>query len=76
VISLDYDPDGKIASLGLGSVGGGSAERMRDEAASLWDDGLLRAELGERGREYVRSVHSPEAVADRWAAVLRELPDE
>jgi glycosyltransferase involved in cell wall biosynthesis len=76
VISLDYDPDGKIASLGLGSVAGGSAGRMRDAAASLWDDGSLRAELGERGREYVRSVHSPEAVADRWATVIGELLDD
>jgi glycosyltransferase involved in cell wall biosynthesis len=73
VLSLDYDPDGKIESLGLGSVAGGSAKQLRDAAASLWADQSLRAKLGERGREYVRSVHSPEVVADRWAAVVREL---
>jgi glycosyltransferase involved in cell wall biosynthesis len=76
VISLDYDPDGKIESLGLGSVAGGSEDRLRETAASLWKDDSLRAELGERGREYVRSVHSPRAVADRWADVIRELLDE
>jgi glycosyltransferase involved in cell wall biosynthesis len=76
VISLDYDPDGKIASHGLGSVAGGSAERMREAAASLRSDGSLRAELGERGRQYVRSAHSPEAVVDRWTAAIRELLGE
>ena len=76
VISLDYDPDGKIQSLGLGSVAGGSEERLREAVASIWNDGSLREQLGEHGREYVRSVHSPQAVADRWADVIRELLDE
>ncbi|MGH2957304.1 MAG: glycosyltransferase family 4 protein [Solirubrobacterales bacterium] len=73
VISLEYDPDGQIASRGLGLVAGGSAERLREAALRVWKDGRRRAELGERGREYVRSVHSPESVANRWAELIREL---
>jgi glycosyltransferase involved in cell wall biosynthesis len=73
VISLDYDPDGKIARERLGIAAGGSPDRFRDAAESVWRDPDLRAELGERGRAYVREVHSPEAVSQRWAEVLRGL---
>jgi glycosyltransferase involved in cell wall biosynthesis len=73
VLSLDYDPDGKIDSLGLGIVAGNSDERFSEAARSLWEDAKLRAQMGERGREYVLSEHSPAAVGDRWAEVLRGL---
>jgi glycosyltransferase involved in cell wall biosynthesis len=70
-ISLDYDPDGKIESERLGLVAGGSEARLREAVSRLWADERLRAELGERGREYVRAVHWPEAVSRRWAEVVR-----
>ena len=73
VLSLDYDPDGKVSGLGLGLVAGGSGEALRQAASSLWRDTGLRAELGAAGREYVLEVHSPAAVTGRWAEVIREL---
>jgi glycosyltransferase involved in cell wall biosynthesis len=73
VISLEYDPDGKIESKRLGLAARGSPDRLREATETLWRDPKLRAELGERGREYVREVHSPEAVSRRWAEVLREM---
>lgn len=73
VLSLEYDPDGKIASLGLGEVADGSPERLSEAARSLWSDPGRRAEMGERGREYVLAEHSPAVVADRWAETIRGL---
>jgi glycosyltransferase involved in cell wall biosynthesis len=71
VISLEYDPDGKIEREQLGLAAGGSPDRLREATERLWRDGKLRRELGERGRAYVREVHSPEAISRRWAEVLR-----
>jgi glycosyltransferase involved in cell wall biosynthesis len=73
VLSLEYDPDGKIESLGLGEAAGNSPERLAEAARSLWSDPRLRSEMGDRGREYVLAEHSPAVVADRWADAIREL---
>lgn len=73
VVSLDFDPDGKIEELGTGLVAGGSEERLSEQAAKLWEDAGLRARLGEGGREYVRTTHSPEVIAATWAKLLRGL---
>jgi glycosyltransferase involved in cell wall biosynthesis len=71
VISLDFDPDGRIEEKGLGSVAH-SAEELRRSASGIWGDPALRAEMGKRGRAHVEAVHSPAAVSRRWARVLRE----
>jgi glycosyltransferase involved in cell wall biosynthesis len=73
VISLHYDPDGKISELDLGLVAGGSEERLREATASLWRDPERRDRMGASGREYVRRAHSPEAVSRRWVDALRPL---
>jgi glycosyltransferase involved in cell wall biosynthesis len=73
VISLHFDPDGRIAGEGIGICAEGSWERFVDAARTLWEDPRLRAELGESGRRYVARVHSPEAVGSRWAATLGEV---
>jgi glycosyltransferase involved in cell wall biosynthesis len=73
VLSLNVDPDAKIADNDIGVAADGSMERLIDAAASLWRDPELRAATGERARRFVRDVHSPEAVADRWVALLEEL---
>ena len=73
VISLDYDPDGRIAADEMGLVAGGSMDRLREETETLWRDSGLRDELGGNGRAYVRRVHSPEAVAEQWAELIRGL---
>jgi glycosyltransferase involved in cell wall biosynthesis len=73
VLSLHVDPSGVIGRHGLGIVAGGSMERFVGAARELWSDGGLRSEIGERARAYVQERHSPEAVGDRWAALIREL---
>lgn len=73
VISLEYDPDGRIEELGLGLVAGGSDQRLAEAARTIWRDPKLRAEMGRRGHDYVVAEHSPDAVVSRWAQVLREL---
>jgi glycosyltransferase involved in cell wall biosynthesis len=72
VVSLDFDPDGRIAEHGLGLVAR-SAEDLRDAASRLWNDASVRFEMGQRAREHVRDVHSPAAVSRQWAAALRRV---
>jgi glycosyltransferase involved in cell wall biosynthesis len=72
VISLDFDPDGRIDEKELGLVAD-SAAGLREAAEALARDPAHRSQLGGRGREYVRERHSPEPVARRWAEVLRGL---
>jgi glycosyltransferase involved in cell wall biosynthesis len=71
VISLHFDPDGKIAEQGLGLFAAGSWGRFVDGARSLWHDPGLRREMGARARDYVAREHSPATVGKRWAEVLR-----
>jgi glycosyltransferase involved in cell wall biosynthesis len=73
VLSLNVDPDAKIADNGIGICAEGSMDRFAEGASELWTDRPRRDEMGGRAREFVRRVHSPDAVADRWAALLREL---
>jgi glycosyltransferase involved in cell wall biosynthesis len=73
VLSLNVDPDAKIASNDIGVAADGSMERLIDAATSLWRDPELRTATGERARRFIRDVHSPDAVADRWVALLEEL---
>jgi glycosyltransferase involved in cell wall biosynthesis len=75
VLSLHFDPDGRIAEEGLGICAAGSWPRFVSAARQLWSDDALRRDLGERGRDYVRRVHSLDVVADRWDRVLRGMLD-
>ena len=72
VLSLHFDPDGRIDAEGIGICATGSWPRFVDAARALWRDGDLQREIGERGRAYVRRMHSPETVAARWEATLRD----
>jgi glycosyltransferase involved in cell wall biosynthesis len=72
VLSLHFDPDGVIAEKGLGVTARGSWAEFVDGARMLWIDRRSRAEIGERGRRHVASVHSLEAVGSRWAETVRE----
>jgi glycosyltransferase involved in cell wall biosynthesis len=73
VLSLEVDPDRRLADDGLGLLAEGSMERFTEQATALWRDPDLRAEIGERARRFVGQTHSPDAVADRWVELLREL---
>jgi glycosyltransferase involved in cell wall biosynthesis len=72
VISLHFDPDGRIADEGLGLFAHGSWDEFVSAARRLWAEPELRRQMGDRGRAYVARVHSPEAVGERWAEALRE----
>jgi glycosyltransferase involved in cell wall biosynthesis len=71
VVSLDFDPDGRIAKEGLGLVAH-TADELRDAAARVFSDPAARAEMGESARDYVAAMHSPAAVSRHWANALRE----
>jgi hypothetical protein len=49
-------------------------ERLVGAAATLWADPQQRLAIGERARRFIEDVHSPEAVADRWVALLDGRP--
>jgi glycosyltransferase involved in cell wall biosynthesis len=72
VVSLDFDPDGRIAERGLGLVAH-SAGELHEAASRVWKDATARDEMGRRAREHVAAVHSPAAVSEKWASVLRPL---
>jgi glycosyltransferase involved in cell wall biosynthesis len=73
VLSLNVDPDAKIANNDIGVAADGSMEHLIEAAGSLWRDPELRNAMGERARRFIQDVHSPDAVADRWVALLEEL---
>jgi glycosyltransferase involved in cell wall biosynthesis len=73
VLSLSVDPNERIAEHGVGLLAEGSDERFAEDARRLWTDPALRAEIGARGREFVRATHSIDVVADKWAALLTDL---
>jgi glycosyltransferase involved in cell wall biosynthesis len=72
VISLNFDPDGRIERERMGIFAHGSWERFVEAATTLAGDAALRTELGAAGRQYIERRHSPAAVGQRWAALLRD----
>jgi glycosyltransferase involved in cell wall biosynthesis len=72
VVSLDFDPDGRITERGLGLVAHSPGE-LREAASRVSKDATLRTEMGRRAREHVAAVHSPAAVSEKWASVLRRV---
>ncbi len=73
VLSLRYDPDGRIAEHGLGIAAGGDEERFAAGAAELWRDRAARDRMGAAGRSFVTEQHGLDAVANRWAEALGAL---
>jgi glycosyltransferase involved in cell wall biosynthesis len=66
------DPDGIIASHGLGSACE-STDDLTESILTLSADTDLRAEIGHRARAWVRTHHSPEQVGGRLENVLESL---
>jgi glycosyltransferase involved in cell wall biosynthesis len=73
VLSLSVDPDDRIADNDIGVVAGGSMDRLTAAASRLAAEPALRREMGERARTFIREVHSPAAVAERWRGILEPL---
>ena len=72
-LTLRCDPDGVITRRGLGVAADGSWDSFVAGARELWDGRHERAELSQRTLAYIEEVHSLEAVAERWAAVVARL---
>lgn len=73
-LALSHDPDGMIEGHGLGSVAGGSLDRLADIAAAVWESRAQQAGIAARCRDYVAREHSADKVAARWEAVLGLSP--
>ena len=73
VLTLSFDPDGLIESDGLGISAGDSREAFVEAARRLWEDPVLRRQMGARGREYVARTHYPEVIGRKWAEKLAPL---
>jgi glycosyltransferase involved in cell wall biosynthesis len=72
-LTLEFDPDGVIARHGLGISAGGSWERFVAGARDLWNSRGDREELSSRTRDYVDKVHSVDAVARQWSALIEDV---
>lgn len=69
-LSLHHDPDGVIVREGLGGFAGGSSERLVNIADEQWRTRDDQAEVAARCRSYIEAEHAPDAVLDRWQAVI------
>jgi glycosyltransferase involved in cell wall biosynthesis len=73
VLSLQFDPDGRIERRGLGVAAHSDWTAFVAGAAELWLGRRNGAPQAERARRYVEEVHGPAAVGDAWAALVTEL---
>jgi glycosyltransferase involved in cell wall biosynthesis len=76
VLSLNVDPDARIERNRIGVAAGGSMDLLVEAAATLWAKPDERRAIGDRARRFIEEVHSPDAVADRWVALLEGRPAE
>jgi glycosyltransferase involved in cell wall biosynthesis len=72
-LTLEFDPDGRIAEHGLGVAAGGSIERFAAGARELWEGRGGREALSQRSRAYVVRTHGYESVTARWVELLEEV---
>lgn len=70
--TLDIIEDGKTGFL----VEYGAVEKLSEAIRLLFSDGLLRVELGQRGKELVHRCFSFEAFEQRLRAALHEVVEE
>jgi len=68
-VSLDYDPDGLIAALGLGAIAGGDVPTLLEEVRRHAADEELSREVGARAQRYAHAAHDP----DRAVELLEQL---
>jgi glycosyltransferase involved in cell wall biosynthesis len=74
VISLDYDPDGRIAAQGLGIAAKGSWERFVTAVREMWHRRRTdRGAYAGAAHDYLERVHGSEAVASLWRQSISSL---
>lgn len=67
---LTHDPDCIVAQHRLGAFAEGSHAKLAEAAGELWETRGRDPDMVRRCREYVRRVHSPDAVAASWHGLL------
>ena len=74
ISGLGSDAAELVTSVGCGvSVAPGDAEGLTKAVMDLRANSSEANEMGKRGREFVVSTHSPRAVADAYASLLRRV---
>jgi glycosyltransferase involved in cell wall biosynthesis len=73
VLTLSFDPDGRVTEHDLGVSAEGSWERFLAGARRLWEARDRRSALWAHTRVYVEMAHGLEAVTGRWLELIEEL---
>jgi glycosyltransferase involved in cell wall biosynthesis/SAM-dependent methyltransferase len=73
-LALSHDPDDVIERFGIGAFAEGSLDRMTEQARELWANRRNGTHMRARCGAYLDANHSPDAVATRWAHVLKGEP--
>lgn len=71
---LHHDPDGVVATHGLGGFAHGSPDRLAELAREQWEARYDREALSRRCRSYLTAHHSPTAVVSAWLNVVAVDP--
>jgi glycosyltransferase involved in cell wall biosynthesis len=69
-LALEHDPDGLIATKGLGRFAAGSWESFVTAATELWDARGENADVAERCRAYIGAQHDSARIVDAWEGLL------
>ena len=72
-LTLDFDPDGTIATRGIGAAAGGSWAAFVDAARRLWSSRHDTQEVADACRAYIKEVHGLAAVGRRWSGLISEI---
>ena len=72
-LTLEFDPDGRIARDALGISAGGDFDAFVAGARELWARRADRGGYGDATRGYVEATHGLQAVGGAWARLIREL---
>ncbi|MGH7227808.1 MAG: glycosyltransferase family 4 protein [Nitrospiraceae bacterium] len=73
ILSWAVDPDGVLASHGIGTCAAGSFDRLVASAEQLCSSDALRAELGHRALVYAREHHDLARSVDELKVLVRTL---
>lgn len=72
-VSLDYDPDGTIARLGLGAVCGGDPDTFQHAVRDHADAGETARAAGARAREYAQERFALDTNVDLLERLLNDV---
>lgn len=69
VVSLEYSLDGVLTDEGVG-YHAGTMDNLERTIAELWNDREQVADTGQRGREYVQTHYTMDAIYEKYADVF------